>query len=100
MFKAKIYTPSKNVMQSGRAKTQRWVLEYVSDSARNPENLMGWTQSGDTLQQIKLNFDDLESAESYAQEKGLLYTIMPTNDRKVKPRNYADNFKYIETTSK
>ena len=93
----KIYKPAKTAMQSGRAKTGGWVLEYETETPRKPESLMGWTASGDTLNQVRLNFACAEEAAHYAQKKGWNYTLMPVQDRKVKPRNYGDNFKYRET---
>ncbi len=98
-MKVKIYKPAKNAMQSGRAglgaKTESWVLEYEPTSARTPESLMGWTQSGDTLNQVKLKFASADDAVKYAAGKGWDYTLLPAQGRKVKPRNYGDNFKYV-----
>ena len=82
-------------MQSGRAKTKQWILEYENTTAKGPEPLMGWTQSGDTLGQVRLKFTSLEDAQSYAQEKGLYCKVQQENERRPKPRNYGDNFKYI-----
>jgi len=82
-------------MQSGRAKMTQWVLEYESNTEKKPEPLMGWTKSGDTLGQVKLTFSSLEAAQKYADEKGLYCKVQPHAERKVKPRNYGDNFKYI-----
>jgi len=82
-------------MQSGRAKTQSWVLEYELKSQRAPENLMGWTSSKDALGQVKLNFSSMEKAVEFANCKGWTYTVLPAQERKVTPRNYVDNFKYI-----
>ena len=82
-------------MQSGRGKAGSWVLEYISDSSKNPESLMGWITSDDTLDQVRINFDSLENAIAFAEKKGWHYTINSTNVRKIKPRNYVDNFKYI-----
>ena len=95
MNKVRIYQKSKNAMQSGRALTGRWVLEYESDAHRTPEPLMGWTQSDDTMEQVRLYFDSCEKAKEYAVEKNLGYTILPSHERKIRPRNYSDNFKYI-----
>lgn len=95
MIKARIYKPSRNAMQSGRAKTLHWVLEYESSTAKRPEPLMGWTQADDTLNQVKLKFDTLEAAQKYADDKGFYYSVQPECERKVKPRNYGDNFRYI-----
>lgn len=94
MINARIYKPSRNAMQSGRAKTHQWVLEYESSTDKSPEPLMGWTQAGDTLGQVRLKFKTLEDAQQYAEEKGLYYKVQPAHERKVKPRNYGDNFVY------
>jgi len=91
----KIYSPARSAMQSGRAKTEGWVLEYETTTARRPENLMGWTSSGDTLNQVKLKFPTQEDAVRFAQSKGWGYTVLPAQERQVRPRNYVDNFKYI-----
>lgn len=81
-------------MQSGRGNIDEWVLEYESAAIRKPEPLMGWTYAGDTLGQVKLKFPTLDDAKNYAQKNGLLYTVLPSQDRKVQPRNYGDNFRY------
>ncbi|MCB9984004.1 MAG: ETC complex I subunit [Rhodospirillales bacterium] len=94
-MEARIYRPSKNTMQSGRAKTQNWVLEYENTTARRPEPLMGWTGSEDTLGQVRLKFDTLEDATAYAEKNNLYYKVQADSARKLKPRNYGDNFKYI-----
>lgn len=95
-MKARIYKPSKSAMQSARGKAQDWVLEYESPSKRGPEPLMGWTCSGDTLNQVKLFFDTREQAVAFAEKNGLTYSISKVRERRVKPRNYGDNFKYIQ----
>lgn len=82
-------------MQSGRGKTQDWILEYEEQTAREVEPLMGWTSSGDTLNQVKLRFDDKESAIAFAEKKGWDYMVQAEHVRRVKPRNYVDNFKYV-----
>jgi len=98
-MQARIYQPGKNAMQSGRAaagnggKGSRWVLEYAPETPRRPEPLMGWTASGDTLNQVRLKFHTAEEAAEFAKRKGLEYIIQPAHERKVRPRNYADNFK-------
>ncbi len=89
----RIYRPSKNAMQSGRAKAQSWVLEYELASPRRPEPLMGWASAGDTLNQVRLSFPTKEEAAAFAERKGLTYEIESEHDRRVRPRNYADNFK-------
>ena len=94
-MKVRIYQPSKTTMQSGRAKVGQWVLEYETETARGPEPLMGWTASGDTLNQVRLQFNSAEDAVQYAIAKGWDYSLLPPHERRVVPRNYVDNFKYI-----
>lgn len=91
----KIYKPSKNAMQSGRNQIKGWVLEHDTLIQNAPEPLMGWVSADNTLGQIKLNFPTLEEATAFADKKGWDYTILPEHERKLKPRNYGDNFKYI-----
>ncbi|MGQ0527819.1 MAG: ETC complex I subunit [Alphaproteobacteria bacterium] len=98
-MKARIYKPSKTATQSGRAgRMEDWILEYELETRREPESLMGWTSSGDTLNQVRLGFATLEEAKSFAEKKGLTYQVTPAQVRKVKPRNYGDNFKYSSLT--
>ncbi len=82
-------------MQSARGKTKHWVLEYEITSKRTPEPLMGWVSSEDTLNQVKLQFETKEDAISYAENKGWDYSVAISRDRKIRPRNYMDNFKHV-----
>ncbi len=95
MKKVRIYKPAKTAMQSGRAKTGSWILEYETETPREPEALMGWTSSGDTLNQVQLKFDSQEQAVAFAEDKGWQYTVAAECERRVQPRNYGDNFRYI-----
>ena len=94
-MKVQIYKPAKNVMQSGHGKTHKWVLEYEPTSKRGPEDVMGWTSSGDTLNQVRLKFDHREEAIAFAKKKGWDYVISTPKGRKSRPRSYMDNFKYV-----
>jgi hypothetical protein len=93
-MKAKIYKPAKNAMQSGRANTEKWVLEYELETPRRPEPLMGWTSAGDTLNQVRVKFESREAAISFAESKGIEYRVEEPQPRKITPRSYLDNFKY------
>ena len=94
-MKALIYSPAKSPMQSAPGKTDLWVLECDSAVAKSIDPVMGWVSAGDTSAQIHLSFPTLEAAEVFAQGKKLDYKIAPLQERKVKPRNYADAFVYI-----
>jgi len=89
----RIYRKAKTAMQSGRADTDRWVLEFEPETAREVEPLMGWTSSADTRTQLRLRFDTQEEAVAYAKKRGLMYTLEQPRERRVQPKAYADNFK-------
>jgi hypothetical protein len=91
---ARIFKPAKNAMQSGRAKTKAWQLDYEPEQPRTVEPLMGWTSSGDTQAQVKLRFDTREAAEAYAMEKGFAFDVQEPKARKpvIRPRGYGENF--------
>ncbi len=73
---AKIYRPAKTAMQSGKAKTHLWVLEFDQSAPRVIDPLMGYTGSGDMQQQVKLTFETREAAEAYAKANGIAYRVM------------------------
>ena len=81
-------------MQSGRAKTRRWVLENAPVTARRPEPLMGWISSGDTKNQVSLSFDTKEEAIAYAKKHRMLYVVQETRRLRLRQKAYADNFAY------
>jgi hypothetical protein len=94
MARARILRPAKTAMQSGRASTRKWVLEYEPASKREPDPLMGWTSAGDTLNQVRLRFATLEEAVAFAAKKGLDYSVEEPQARIFKAKSYADNFRY------
>ena len=90
---ARIYQPPKNAMQSGRARSDGWVLEFVPAEAKKPDPLMGWAGSGDMNQQVVLNFVSAAEAEAYAAKHGIAARVIATPPRKLKIQAYADNFR-------
>lgn len=93
MTTARIYQQPKNAMQSGRARTQDWVLEFEPAEAKRADPLTGWAGSGDTRQQLRLRFPTAEAAAAYAAREGIDYTLIPAPERKLKLQAYADNFR-------
>jgi hypothetical protein len=93
-MRARIYQPPKNVMQSGRAGTHHWVLEFEPASPRRPDPLMGWIGSTDTQAQVKLTFETREEAIAYAEKRGIAYEVELPQVRRIPPKAYADNFRY------
>jgi len=93
-MQVRIYRPAKNTMQSGRALTGHWVLEYELETPRRPEPLMGWVASGDTDNQVQLQFPTRDDAVAFARKNGWQMDIEDENARKVMPRNYATYYTY------
>ena len=91
---ARIFKPAKTAMQSGKAGTRKWLLEYEPEQPREVEPLMGWTSSGDMKQQIRLAFDSKEEAVAYAERNGIAHRVVETKSSKRRPKSYADNFRY------
>ena len=92
-MKARIFQKPKNAMQSGRAGTHRWFLEFAPAEARKADPLMGWAGSGDTRRQLRLGFATQDEAVAYAAKNGIEVEVMPTPVRKLKIQAYADNFR-------
>jgi len=91
---ARIYRPAKTAMQSGKAKTYDWVLDFEPETPRAIDPLMGYTSSSDMRQQIRLTFETKEEAVAYAERNGLAYRVVEPNDLKRRRIAYSDNFRY------
>ncbi len=91
MKKAIIYNPNKNPMQSGLAKSDKWILEFkTKNPTKNP--LMGWESSSDTYTELKLEFSSKELAINYAKKKKIDFELIEPRKRKTVKKSYADNF--------
>ena len=93
MSTARIYQRPKNAMQSGRARTDRWILEFEPGEKQSPDPLTGWAGSGDTRNQLRMNFPTLEAARDYAEREGIAFHVIAAPERKLKLQAYADNFR-------
>jgi len=98
MARARIYRPAKTAMQSGRAGTRCWVLEYEPASPREPDPLMGWSGAADTLNEVRLRFETLDEAVAFAKKNGMDYSVIEPQDFKFRPKSYADNFRWHRPT--
>ncbi|MCB2049068.1 MAG: ETC complex I subunit [Novosphingobium sp.] len=90
---ARIYQRPKNAMQSGKARTGDWVLDFAPAEAKKPDPLMGWAGSGDTQQQVQLSFASEQDALAYAARYGIEVRVHATPPRRLKIQAYADNFR-------
>lgn len=91
---ARIFQPARTAMQSGKAKTREWILEFEPASARALDPLMGWTSSTDMNGQVRLRFDSKEDAIAYAEKHGIPFRLHEPQQVPVILKAYADNFAY------
>ncbi len=91
---ARIFQPSRTAMQSGKAKTRRWVLEYEPAAPKVVEPLMGYTSSRDMRSQVRLTFETKAEAIEYAERNGIDFRLEEPNPPKRVRVAYSDNFKY------
>jgi len=89
---AKIFQPAKTAMQSGKARTKKWRLEYAPPAPMTPDALMGWNTMPDTIAQIRLEFASKEEAIAYATAKQLAFEVQEPHQAVVAPKAYAENF--------
>lgn len=81
-------------MQSGRAKTQNWLMEFEQRAPREIDPLMGWTSSADTTQQVTLVFDSKDEAIAHARREGYEFEVREKAPRVIRARSYAENFRF------
>ncbi len=91
---ARIYKPAKTAMQSGRANTRAWVLDFEPADRKTNDPLMGWVGSGDTAQQVRLHFDTKEEAIAYCKRHKIEYELFEPRERTIRPKSYASNFRW------
>lgn len=90
---ARIFRPARNAMQSGKAKTEQWMLAYEPEAPSAVEPLMGYTSSVDMKRQIKLAFDTKEEAIAYCERNGIPFQVFEPQDPAPKKVSYSDNFR-------
>jgi len=92
-MQARIFQRPKNAMQSGKALTDQWILDFVPAEAKKPDPLMGWPGSGDTRQQLTLRFPSQEAAVAYAAKHGIDAVVHASPPKRLKLQAYSDNFR-------
>ena len=91
MKKAKIYIPSKSAMQSGKGKSNKWLLEFNKSKTEN-DYLMNWVSSNDTQSQVKLFFSSKDEAIAYSKKNNINFEVIEPKKNKLIIKSYADNF--------
>ncbi|MFQ5562857.1 MAG: ETC complex I subunit [Parvularculaceae bacterium] len=96
---ARIFRPSKTAMQSGKAKSARWVLEFEAEAARRIDPLMGWTSADETTPgQVRLYFDTKDEAVAYAERRNIPFQVKEAPETAPVFKAYSDNFAYRRRT--
>ena len=85
-------------MQSGRARTAKWRLEFEPEAAKRIDSLMGWTGSSDMRGQVSLSFETREAAVAFCAKHDIPYRVQEPHKPKVRRQSYADNFRYDRVT--
>uniref|UniRef100_A0A1D1XFJ9 NADH dehydrogenase [ubiquinone] iron-sulfur protein 4, mitochondrial n=1 Tax=Anthurium amnicola TaxID=1678845 RepID=A0A1D1XFJ9_9ARAE len=91
-----IYSPARTATQQGSGKVGRWKINFMSTQKwENP--LMGWTSTGDPYANVgdaALSFDSAEAAAAFSEKHGWDYVVKKQHTPLLKPKAYADNFKW------
>lgn len=90
---ARIFQRIKSSTSSGKAHTDRWMLEFERAEPDRPDPLTGWNGSGDTQRQVRLSFDSMEAARAYAEREGIDAHVVVPPPARLKIQAYADNFR-------
>jgi hypothetical protein len=89
----RILKPTKSPEQSPKA-SDIWVMEFVNNGhGKFKEPLMGRTSSIDMTNEVRLKFKSMESAVAFAQSKNYPFELIMPKIPKIKPKNYASNFR-------
>ncbi len=96
-MEVRIFKPAKTAMQSGRAASKEWVLEFEPGARIDPDPLMGWSGSSDTRAQIRLHFATAADAIAHASKNGWTYTVQEPRERRLQRKAYADNFAFTRS---
>jgi hypothetical protein len=91
---AKIYRPAKSAMQSGKAQTKSWRLEFEPRLAPRPDALMGWISSADPNGQVRMHFDTKAEAIAFVRTHGIPHQVVEPPEAKPQIKSYSDNFAY------
>ena len=91
---ARIFRPAKTAMQSGKGKSQMWVLEFEPSERKSVEPLMGYTSSGDMNTQVRMKFETSEEAVRFAERNSIEFRLFEPKEQRRRPMSYSDNFKF------
>ena len=87
-----IFQPAKSAMQSGIGKSEKWCLSNSVANETFINSVFCWTGSSNPESDIKIFFDDLDSAIRFAKSKKIDFEVINTPRRKVIKKSYSSNF--------
>lgn len=90
---ARIYSPAKTSMQSGKANTGFWILQYEPVQAKMLEPLMGYVSTTDMESQVKIRFQTKEEAIAFAVKNSIPYRVEKSHTKFRRAISYSDNFR-------
>ena len=91
---ARIYSPARTAMQSGKGKTGRWVLDHEPAAPKSSDPVTGYTSTTDMAAQVRLTFASKEEAIAYAERHGIAYRVEEPQATRPKSVSYSDNFRF------
>ncbi|KAF9533165.1 NADH-ubiquinone oxidoreductase 21kDa subunit [Crepidotus variabilis] len=96
----RIYQPTRNTMQSGSGKSERWRIDWdiLEGSGRWENPLMGWASSADYMQGTRISFRSKDDAIHFAEKQGWDYYVQQSTVKRIPPKNYAENYVYKPNT--
>ncbi|KAJ7761530.1 Ndufs4, NADH dehydrogenase Fe-S protein 4 [Mycena maculata] len=92
----RVYQATRNTMQSGGAKGERWRIDFdiLQGGGRWENPLMGYASSADYMQGTRLTFKSQEDAIHFAKKQGWDYYVQPPTVKRIPPKNYSENYLY------
>ena len=87
-----IFQPPKSAMQSGLNNSRRWCLSNIEINESFLSSKFCWNGSSNPEKQIKLFFNELDSAISFAKKNDYDYEVQMPNKRSLIKKSYAENF--------
>jgi len=92
-MKVKIYKPAKSAMQSGKARSKKWLVEPIDEkNIRHLNPLMNWVSVDNTVSELYFEFATKEAAIDFAKQRGFQFVVEEPQLSSLKKKSYADNF--------
>lgn len=80
-------------MQSGIKNTKKWCIEVMDIKERTISSTFGWNSSTNTTDQIKIYFDKLDNAITFAKKNNLDFKVFEPSKKNKIIKSYSENFK-------